>query len=233
MSESESVRVRGEASAGGGGKIRLKVGFDVDGVLLNYNTQMALMIKKALGLELALVDDRAHHFKAAYGYELSGRDRDRVYAVFDKEGWKSMPAEPGAVEATQLVAGQGHELIAISSMPKRFEACRLENLRALEMPIEKVVGSGRETGDENPKAEHIEREGVDVFADDQLRNLRGLPDTVFKVWIDTGRNDGPNVGEDASVADAIFPSALSFARALAAHPERFVKAKRGVKPGGL
>jgi hypothetical protein len=210
--------------------VRLKVAFDVDGVLLNYNQQMALMIKKALGLELALVDPLAHHFKAAYGYELTGTDREKVYDFFDAEGWKTMPAEPGAVEALALLDKAKHELVCISSMPKRFEACRLHNLRSLGMRVAKVIGTGRETESTvNPKAEHVEREAPDVFVDDQLRNLNGLPGTVFKVWIDTGRNDGPNVGADLGVADAIFPSALSFAQALVAHPERFKKPKAALK----
>lgn len=203
---------------------RLKVIWDVDGVLLDYNAQMARMIKKALGWEPALIEPRAHHFKTAYGVELCEADRALVYAEFDQLGWRSMPGQPGAARATRLLARAGHFSLCLSSMPKRFEACRLINLRALGMPIQRVIGSGREEGSEaNPKAEHIERERPDVFVDDQLRNFKGLPPEVFKVWIDTGRVDGPNVGADASLADAVFSSALEFAQALAAHPERFVK----------
>lgn len=226
MAKMRRKRAAAAAAAGAksGIKRRLKVAWDVDGVLLDYNKQMARMIKKALGWEPELVEPRAHHFKNAYRADLREEDRARVRALFDQEGWRSMPGQPGAARAARMLARAGHASVCVSSMPQRFEACRLLNLRALGMPIERVIGSGRVEGSGgNPKAEHIEREAPDVFVDDQLRNLEGLPESVFKVWINARCVDGPNVGADASVADAVFGSALEFARALRAHPERFQK----------
>lgn len=223
----EKRGARAAAAGKGAGKPRLKVAWDVDGVLLDYNKQMARMIKKALGWEPELIEPRAHHFKNAYRAELCAEDRARVMALFDQEGWRSMPGQPGAARAARLVSRAGHASICVSSMPKRFEACRLMNLKSLGMPMERVIGSGRLEGSAaNPKAEHIEREAPDVFVDDQLRNLEGLPESVFKVWINARCVDGPNVGADPSVADAVFGSALEFARALKANPGRFQKTKR-------
>lgn len=199
------------------------IALDVDGVLLDYNTQFARLVERALDRPLRLIDPEAHHFANAYGITLSREDKQKVYALFDQEGWLTMPPMAQAVDAAQRLHADGHRLFCVSSMPPRFAEHRAQNLVNLGIPIDGVIGSDRDEAREghNPKAEHLIALAPDVFVDDQLRNFLDLPASICKVWIDRGTHDSPNNGMDPSLADHRFPSLFAFVEAFVAHPGLF------------
>lgn len=202
----------------------MKIILDADGVLLDYNQQMAKMYELAFGQSIQEIE-KAHHFTKAYGVQLTKEDLAQIYVHFDVKGWSTMPAIKGAVEATQLMHKEGHELSCLSSMPSRFVDARRENFVFLNMPIDHVIGSGRDekTGI-NPKAQHLIELNPDIFVDDQLRNFDDVPHHICKVLIDNGFSDSPNVGRE-NIADFTFTSLLEFSKALSQNPEMFNKKK--------
>lgn len=200
---------------------------DADGVLVDYNEQMAKIAGKILKKTLNKVA-HAHHFKNAYDVSFTKEEKNMVYKLFETEGWSAMPPVPGAVEGTQQLKSLGHTLVCLSSMPNRFVPDRLHNLQSHGMPIDKVIGSGRDNKSPhiNPKAEHLRALNPQIFVDDQLRNFQDIPDTICRVWINNNFQDCPNQGVDRGLADFTFSSLQDFAQALAANPQAFSTFKR-------
>jgi phosphoglycolate phosphatase-like HAD superfamily hydrolase len=203
----------------------MKIVLDADGVLLDYNKQMAKMYELTFGVILKEVE-KAHHFSRAYGVVLTKEDLAKIYTHFDVKGWATMPAVEGSVQATQLMHSEGHDLSCLSSMPSRFVEARRENFVFLNMPIDHVIGSGRDEKTAiNPKAQHLIELNPDIFVDDQLRNFDDVPDSICRVLIDNGFSDSPNVGKE-NTADFTFKSLLEFSQALSANPAMFNKKKK-------
>lgn len=203
----------------------MKIVLDADGVLLDYNAQMAKIYQKTLNRQLKFIK-HSHHFKNMYGVEFLPEEKKAIYKLFDTEGWNSMPAIDGAVEATQALHKAGHTLICLSSMPEQFVEARSENFKSLGIPFERVIGSGRDESDMNPKSYHITSLQPDIFVDDQLRNFKDVPDSICKVWIDNGFHDSPDIGLDSSIADFKFNSIKDFSIAVIQNCYTFIKNKR-------
>ena len=189
---------------------------------------MARIYEQALSKKLNLVK-KSHHFKNMYGVEFTPEEKKAIYALFDKEGWTSMPALEGAVEATQALHDAGHTLICLSSMPSQFVKDRASNFKSLNIPLQEVIGSGRDDSDINPKATHILQIQPDIFVDDQLRNFKDVPHSVCKIWIDNQFHDSPDIGLDSSIADFKFSSLKEFSISLLNNPVLFSKTKK-LKP---
>ena len=206
----------------------MKIVLDADGVLLDYNERMARIYEKALGRTLSVVKE-SHHFTTMYGVTFTPEDKKAVFALFDTEGWTNMPAIKGSVEATQALHNAGHELVCLSSMPAQFVEARTSNFKTLGIPLERVIGSGRDDQDTNPKAAHLIELQPDIFVDDQLRNFKDVPDSICKVWIDNKYHDSPDVGLDTSVADFRFHSLKEFSEAVIENPSLFTKKKKTLK----
>lgn len=206
----------------------MKIVLDADGVLLDYNEKMARVYEKALGKTLCVVKE-SHHFTTMYGVVFTPEDKKIVFALFDTEGWTNMPAIKGSVKATQALHDAGHELVCLSSMPAQFVEARTSNFKSLGIPLEKVIGSGRDDQKTNPKAVHLIELQPDIFVDDQLRNFKDVPDSICKVWIDNKYHDSPDVGLDTSLADFKFHSLSEFAQVVLENPSIFKKNKKSLK----
>lgn len=193
---------------------------DADGVLFDYNQKMADVCEKALGINLGKLK-HCHHFYNASNFNMTKLQGEKVFSLFDIEGWKSMPAIDGSVEACKAMSEAGHQLVCLSSMPAQFVSHRQHNLTSLGFPIEKVIGSGRDNSRTNPKASHLKEINPDIFVDDQLRNFQDIPKHICKVWIDNGYLDCPNFGMDKSQADFTFSSLRDFSFAFIENPQRF------------
>lgn len=211
--------------------VNMKIILDADGVLLDYNEQMAKICELVYGRKFPKVA-HAHHFKNAYGLELTKDELKRVYAYFDVQGWTSMPALPKTIEATQLLHSMGHQLVCLSSMPPRFVEDRKNNFKLLGMPIDEVIGSDRDEklSHINPKAQHLIELAPDIFVDDQLRNFQDVPEKICKIWINNGFKDCPNVGMDRSMADHCYSNLYDFALDLNMNPKKFMSKQKKLKP---
>lgn len=195
---------------------------DADGVLLDYNQKMADICEKALGIKLGKMK-HFHHFTNAANFKMTKLQAKEVFALFDIQGWNSMPAIEGSVEACKALHQAGHQLVCLSSMPERFIKDRQANLLNLGMPVEKVIGSGRDDSETNPKAAHLQEIRPDIFVDDQLRNFQNIPSNICKVWIDHRYSDCPNLGMDRSIADFRFLSLHEFSLEFFNNPHQFKK----------
>lgn len=94
---------------------------DADGVLLNYNSAFASVWSKVFSVQLTEVLPNAYHAREQFGVDTSAQGRKKqFYNAFDTGAWRSMPELPGAVETTQRLAGAGHALVCVTSMPAEF-----------------------------------------------------------------------------------------------------------------
>lgn len=173
----------------------LLIALDADGVLLDYNRQFGIVWERHFQEPLVCAEPRAYHARNYWG--ITPPDEGHAFwDFFDQGGWHDMPAMPGALEACHRLAGAGHTLVCVSSMPSHRQPERLTNLRALGFPIEEVIATGR-TADRtaNPKLAAIQALRPAWFVDDSLRKLRGL-DGVQCVLVDPDHPDSPNTDQD-------------------------------------
>ena len=202
---------------------------DADGVLLDYNRAFASVWQSVFGVHLTEVLPNAYHAREQFGVDMSDEEvKTRFYRAFDEKAWSSMPALPGAVLATQRLAREGHTLICVTSMPAEFRAARLKNLRALGMPFEEVIATGRDRSldQNNPKKQAIDALRPDFFVDDLLENFKDLNPGVHHAFIDAGKKNSPNthwVG--SSLHHSTHVSLLNFAD--------FLTAEASVKPASV
>ena len=172
----------------------LLIALDADGVLLDYNRQFGRVWERHFGQAPVCVEPRAYH--ATHYWGLTAPEAGHGFRdTFDQEGWNTMPAMPGAVEACRRLVAAGHRLVCVTSMPAHREEHRLANLRAEGFPIERVIATGSCANKmANPKREAIQALGPDWFVDDELRKLKDLPG-VKCVLVDPDHPDSPNVGQ--------------------------------------
>lgn len=188
----------------------LVIALDADGVLLDYNRGFGAMWKEYFKQpDLVACDATAYHATRYWGVEAPERGH-AFWDHFDQHGWRTMPAMPGALEACQALAAEGHELVCVTSMPEHRAEDRLYNLQSLGFPISRVVATGSRFGcTSNPKKEAIEALQPDWFVDDELRKLKDL-DGINLVLIDPGHSDCPNRGQSRDFVHLVVPSLTEF-----------------------
>jgi hypothetical protein len=172
-----------------------RIAIDADGVLVDYNSVYPIVWKKAFGTDLQVIQPHCYHAKDQFGVDLSDPAlKTRFYDAFDADVWSSMPALPGAVEATHLLSQAGYELVCVTSMPSEFTEARQKNLIALGMPISRVFATGRDRSKDyiNPKKEVIDSLQPLYFLDDLLENFKHLSPGVHHGFIDYGKHNSPN-----------------------------------------
>ena len=188
----------------------LLIALDADGVLLDYNRQFGRVWERHFGQAPVCVEPKAYHATNYWGLTAPATG-DGFWDTFDREGWTTMPAMPGAVEACRRLVAAGHRLVCVTSMPVHRQEQRLANLRAEGFPIERVIATGpcaNKTA--NPKLEAIQALRPDWFVDDELRKLKDLP-SVKCVLVDPGHPDSPNVGQDDAYLIWRVPTLQAFA----------------------
>ena len=192
---------------------------DADGVLLDYNKAAARVWERAFGVYPALRDPKAYHFRNVYAMDLVDADvKSRYYAMFDRTGWRHMPAIDGAVEACQRLHGMGYELQVVSSMPEAFAGQRMDNLRDFGMPIEGVTATGRVKGAGNPKLKSLLQFMPVAFADDLLSNFEGVSDKMHCALIHWDSVDNPNEAHEHVLKSSTHTGMLDFAKYWEQHP---------------
>ena len=185
---------------------------DADGVLLDYLERYADAWRDAFGARPATRDPLGYGPLERWDVprlEAAGRAHFRRH--FGADFWSSLPAMPGAVEACMRLHDAGFELICISALPAAFEASRLQNLRALGFPIERVHATPHEGGNSSPKAELIQALRPVAFVDDYLPYLRGMPADVHTALILRGTTGSPNTGRELALAQSTHADLPAFA----------------------
>lgn len=190
-----------------------KVAFiDGDGVLVNYNTHYAQAWTRAFGTPPTLTNPTAYHAIQVWNVPHLPREQLDILRSngFDHHHWRTMPAMPGAIEATKKLHHAGWTLICLTALDPEFAQARLENLQNLGMPITKVIATGFLDG--NPKADHLKEHQPDLFIDDYGRyftNLDGFKG--HKALIHGTFHDSPNhhyLETQPHLFDSIHPSLL-------------------------
>ncbi len=188
------------------------IALDADGVLVDYNSSYPPVWHRAFGIVLPKLR-AAYHAANAYGVQMvkGTPEYDKFMETFGDDDWRTMPALPGVPEACHALHDAGFSLVCVTSIPSRFAAARLDNLRALELPIDRVVAVGH-SDTCNPKLQVLQELGAVAFADDLASNFEGVEPKTHKALIDYGHFDSPNLTLDTSLADSRHGSLLAFAK---------------------
>lgn len=188
------------------------IALDADGVLLDYNLGYAAAWERAFGVRPREKDSQAYWAIDRWEVtSLSGAPLDRFRAVFDEQFWSSLPAIPGALKACQALHDAGYDLVCVSALDAHHADARLQNLRALEFPIERVITTGSVVHDRSPKADALAALRPVAFVDDYLPYLVGVPDLIHTALVQRATNGSPNVGEALALARSSHADLAGFA----------------------
>ncbi len=173
------------------------IALDADGVLLDFHLAYAYAWQRAFGVFPAERDPQAYWPMHRWNVPRLGFiGKRRFRAAFDETFWGTVPAMPGALHACQRLEAAGFELVCVSALEERFEAARLNNLRALGFPIERVIATGNRDLGRSPKADAVHEIGAQAFVDDYLPYFRGLSDQVHTALVTRAPNGSPNQGPE-------------------------------------
>ena len=144
-------------------KQRPLLALDGDGVLLDYLEGYAEAWREAFGTRPAVRDPFGYGPLERFEVpRLDAEGRARFRKHFGTKFWSSVPAIPGAVEASVHLHDAGFELVCVTALDAEFEASRLKNLRALGYPIERVCATphdgGHAPGSKRPRKAHVHTE---------------------------------------------------------------------------
>ena len=188
------------------------IALDADGVLLDYGTAYAGAWAKAFGQKPALRDSEAYWPIDRWEVQrLAGEQLDRFRAAFDEDFWSTIPAVSGAVDACNRLVQAGFDLVCISALDSAYAKARSRNLATLGFPIERVIVTGGQDGDQSPKAPAIQKLQPVAFVDDYLPYHRGLPAAIHKALILRDPVGSPNVGAELAHIDSQHTDLRDFA----------------------
>jgi len=200
-------------STPGKGPSRL-IAIDADGVLLDYTGAYARRWEQCFGVRPQLKDPNAYWPRDIWGVEHLTGERLEYFRHFrGEEFWESFDAMPGALQACQMLAKAGWELVCVTALTPRYESARLRNLRRLGFPIEVVHATGHPDDHSNPKKPLIDQLRPAAFVDDFLPYLQGIAAPTFTALIEPGRNKSPNADPMLKPAMGTYPDLLAFASA--------------------
>jgi len=189
------------------------IALDADNVLLDYSLAYADAWARAFGERPIEQDPLAYWPMHRWGVaRLSGDRLERFRSCFDEAFWSTLPAVSGALEACKDLQAASFELVCVSALEAQFEASRLENLRALGFPIERVVATGSASGSVSPKADALRRLNPVAFVDDYLPYFRGVSDEIHRALVLRHPNGSPNAGPELALVDSHHADLAAFAR---------------------
>lgn len=171
--------------------------FDCDGVLLDYNQSFYNAYKKAFEKELQIVMPGAYHAVNEFGMQNIPKEEMKV--ILDKLCnvglWSDMPALNNTLNVINTLSNN-YEIICITSMPKKYEEERFNNLKNLGFNISTVYATERVNKTDNPKKDCIEKINPIIFVDDLLSNFENVNCDTKLIYLNNGQPDSPNVGKE-------------------------------------
>ena len=188
------------------------IALDADGVLLDYLEGYAEAWRDAFGTRPTVRDPLGYGPLDRWEVPLlDDRERTRFRRHFGTKFWSSLRAIPGAVDACTRLHDAGFELVCVSALDTEFEASRLQNLRALGYPIERVYATPHDGRYRSPKADKLAELCPTAFVDDYLPYLRGVQSDVHTALITRGATSGPNTGPEMALAKSTHLDLARFA----------------------
>lgn len=179
------------------------IAIDCDGVLLDYNTAYAQAWQRAFGAGPVLVNPKAYWPMDRWGVQkLTGTALVRFRAEFDEVFWSSVPAVPNALQACELLARQGYELVCVTALDAKFATARTHNLQSLGFPIDRIITTDTIANGRSPKAEALNALRPAAFVDDYAPYLVGVDRSIHLALIMRDAEGSPNTGPLAQEPDS-------------------------------
>jgi len=138
---------------------------------------------------------------------------DKFRACFDENFWANIAPIAGAVQACQLLANAGFELVCVTALESKFAKARLLNLEASGFPIKKVITTSHEVRQTSPKADVVNQLKPCAFVDDFLPYMRGINRGIHKALILRDPNGSPNTGPELDLLNSTHRNLAEFADA--------------------
>ncbi len=192
---------------------KLIIAVDADGVLLDYHAAYRQAWHKAFGVLPKLKDPQAYWPWDRWNVTRLSLERQMLLkAAMDEEFWSSFPALPGAQDACIKLHAAGLELVCVTAVPHEYTDTRLENLKALGYPIERVFAAGAgDDANRSIKADALEELKPVAFVDDFAPYFKGIPPEVHAALVTREPNGSPNVGENLALAHSQHLDLAAFA----------------------
>ena len=188
------------------------IAIDADGVLLDYGAAYPRAWQRAFGSFPRERDPNAYWPLDRWEVErLTGERLEAFRRQFDETFWSSIPAMPGAIEATNVLHDAGFELVCVSALDRTHEQARLRNLRELGFPIERVIATPH-TDVGNPKAAALTELQPIAFLDDYLPYLTGLPPNIHTALLRSHMTGSPNHGQGRDAVRSTHADLADFAK---------------------
>ena len=189
------------------------IAIDADGVLLDYGAAYPHAWERAFGTFPQELDPKAYWPLDRWQVErLIGERLDHFRRHFDESFWSSIPAMPGALDATNALHDAGHELVCVSALDPRYEQARLRNLRQLGFPIERVIAVPHVDVVGNPKAAALTELMPAAFVDDYLPYLASLPLRIHTALLRSHATGSPNHGRGLDAVRSLHYDLADFAK---------------------
>jgi phosphoglycolate phosphatase-like HAD superfamily hydrolase len=193
--------------------VRPTIALDADGVLLDFHLGYAAAWRRAFGHRPVERDPLAYWPIDRWQVErLDPERRVHFRNFFDLEFWSGLPAVSGSLDACISLHDAGFDLVCVSALDAQYESARLQNLRALGFPIERVIATGNAEGDRSPKVAAIESLQPVAFVDDYLPYFRGVPGDVHTALVLRAPNGSPNIGPELKAVKSVHDDLAGFAR---------------------
>ncbi|EYC50039.1 phosphate acetyltransferase [Hylemonella gracilis str. Niagara R] len=190
------------------------IALDADGVLLDYGLAYASAWQKAFGVYPQERDPLAYWPMDRWQVErLEGDRLAQFRSAFDSNFWAAIPPVPGAIEACQLLASAGFELVCVTALPDEFRMARERNLQAHGFPIDMVHSTDNVATPVSPKADTLNALRPVAFVDDYLPYFVGVDAGIHRALITREVNGSPNSGELLAHIDSRHKDLLAFSRA--------------------
>jgi len=189
------------------------IALDADGVLLDYARAYAHAWTKYSGAVPVQHDPHAYWPMQRWGVpQLAGRALEEFRAHFDEVFWSSIPAVAGALEACELLANNGYELVCVTALDARHARARNKNLLSLGFPITRVITTSMYAPLESPKAAVLRALKPLAFVDDFGPYFAGVGPDIHKALVVRDPNGSPNTQEVMTLVDSKHEDLHGFAR---------------------
>jgi uncharacterized protein len=152
----------------------MRLGFDLDEVVVNTSEKIVDFIQTEYGIEWSRECFNELRFEGCTfihnNEELNKKIQQRLVGVANDPDLQS-EAEPieGARDVLQKLAHSGHKIFFVTSRPKRNQPSTFKWLRKHDIPFDKLVTLGTK-----PKGPYAKKFNLDMFVDDQVKNLESL-----------------------------------------------------------
>jgi phosphoglycolate phosphatase-like HAD superfamily hydrolase len=190
------------------------IALDADGVLLDYHQAYRQAWHQAFGVLPELRDALAYWPIDRWSVRcLDGDELKNFRQCFDRQFWTTIPAINGAIDATLKLHDAGYELVCVSAIDTHFKTARLQNLRDLGFPIERLFATSEPaTKNTSPKTNALNALRPVAFVDDYLPYFSGISSSIHRALILREPNGSPNIGDELEGVDSQHNDLSAFAQ---------------------